>query len=729
MFMDSYNDKYSRMKLQKTMLLYGLLCVLGGIMPCRPAVGQAVFSPSQSIPLRAGGQVLDLAWAGGLNFAQFSAMDIDGDGWQDVLAFDRSGNRLLPLLFRPRADTFAYVYAPQRIADFPALANWVLLRDYNGDGLMDLFTNEGQGIGVYRQVTPAQGGVRFRRMAFQLMSHQNGSLRLLQTPPRDLPATADVDGDGLIDVLVFDPAGSQVQLHLRQGAADSLHFTLATDCWGRFQENAVSNDVLLGNCASRNGRHAGSTLLTLELNADGLPELLLGDISFPNMVLLLNGGRPDSAVFVAQDPHFPGIQQAINLPIFPAAFSVDVNQDGATDLLVSPNGLNVSENFRSVWYYENTARSDSPAFVLRQRDLFQQQMLDVGEGASPLLADVNADGLPDLIVGNYGYYDGSDFPRSTYLGRLALLQHTGTAEAPAFELKSRDWAGLSRYELGPGVHPALADLDADGDPDLLLGLANGRLALLENVSSNPAEPLFELRDAHYAQIDVGDFAAPQLVDLNRDGLIDLVVGEKNGKLHFFPNSGSPAQPRFTLATTQLGNVQVSEGAFLPGYSTPHFFEVDGHWELYVGSAAGRIFHYTGIDSLQGDFELASTSLGGLHPGSRSAPALLRAANRQWLLVGNYSGGLLLFEQMNATPNAAALAGAGLRIFPNPAHTFLHVQLPPSTTPAMLRILDLRGKVLMARYATGASLQLDVSALSPGLYLLQLGKQYRRWIKR
>ena len=83
--------------------------------------------------------------AGGLNCPQFSPVDMNNDGKQDIFVFDRIGNVRLTYL----NNGSDFDYTPQYIAQFPELNDWALLRDYNGDGIADIFTfNNGAFSGV-----------------------------------------------------------------------------------------------------------------------------------------------------------------------------------------------------------------------------------------------------------------------------------------------------------------------------------------------------------------------------------------------------------------------------------------------------------------------------------------------------------------------------------------------------------------------------------------------------
>ena len=126
------------------LLAHGLPAQLG-LAPAHPAVTGADDQP------------LPLAWLGGLNAPQYNAADFDGDGLGDVVIFDRAGDALLAL----RGDGSGnYLPAPELLAGFPRdLTNWILLRDYDADGIQDLFaySAEFDGFRVYRGQRAADG--------------------------------------------------------------------------------------------------------------------------------------------------------------------------------------------------------------------------------------------------------------------------------------------------------------------------------------------------------------------------------------------------------------------------------------------------------------------------------------------------------------------------------------------------------------------------------------------
>ncbi|MBK7343602.1 MAG: hypothetical protein IPJ06_11260, partial [Saprospiraceae bacterium] len=195
---------------------------------------------------------------------------------------------------------------------------------------------------------------------------QNGSKTQIYIAFDDIPAIDDLDNDGDIDILTFHPeegmARYQRSVRVQKGwGADSLNFSLTENCWGKFYESGLGEwvDLSTNQAECKNGlveddeptatlRHAGSTLLTLDMDGDGDKELLLGDISFSNVNKLTNGGNVNQAWMVSQDTFFPKTDIPAYMPIFPACFQADVNHDGIQDLLIAPNSDSGSQDTANV---------------------------------------------------------------------------------------------------------------------------------------------------------------------------------------------------------------------------------------------------------------------------------------------------------------------------------------------------------------------------------------------
>nr|MBP9133260.1 hypothetical protein [Saprospiraceae bacterium] len=83
------------------------------------------------------GEDLFNAMDGGLNSPQFSQFDIDGDGTKEIILFDKVGDIFNVYKYNPLKERYEYWIDPPVI--FPRINDLALVRDYDGDGIMDLF--------------------------------------------------------------------------------------------------------------------------------------------------------------------------------------------------------------------------------------------------------------------------------------------------------------------------------------------------------------------------------------------------------------------------------------------------------------------------------------------------------------------------------------------------------------------------------------------------------------
>jgi hypothetical protein len=422
---------------------------------------------------------------------------------------------------------------------------------------------------------------------------------------------------------------------------------------------------------------------------------------------------------------------------------LDLNNDGVEDMVVSTfdPSLVKSENINNIWLYENVGATNDPQFELTTQSFLQNEMLDFGAGAYPAFFDYNNDGLQDLVVGNYGYLDSSYYGPGlnlycTYSGRLALLRNTGTSSQPQYQLADTNFASIpanfTSENYPYALVPAFGDLDGDGDSDMLLGNAQGNLLLYENTAAPGTGADFVLTDENFQNISVAGFSAPQLFDLNDDGLNDLVIGKRNGTISYYENTGTAANPEFTLVSDSLGKVDVrNPNLSIFGFCVPHFFkDGEGTIHLFAGSEFGEIHYYTEIENnLAGEFKLVMKNYLWIDEGLYSAVAVADLNNDGLpdMVVGNYSGGLSWFEGTTPPPeNVSEIPAASihLRVFPNPAMQFISIQTNiPDGEIAGYKVMDMTGKVVLS--GNLPSTGIDVSMLKNGIYLVSVFHDARR----
>ncbi|MCB2050483.1 MAG: T9SS type A sorting domain-containing protein, partial [Novosphingobium sp.] len=564
----------------------------------------------------------------------------------------------------------------------------------------------------------------------------------------DLPAIEDVDGDGDLDLLTFSLVGSLMEYHKNlsmelYGTCDSLKFELRNKCWGSFVENANNNTVELNAPCSPNvpapemgtndeeiaaaiakaEAHAGSTVLALDLDGDLDKDLLIGDIAYNNLVGLYNGGTVDLAFMTAVDTDFPSDDQSVDLAIFPGAYYEDVDNDGRRDLICSPSATSLAHNTASMWYYRNVGTDAAPDFEFVQQNLFQDRMLEHGEGAYPVAFDADGDGRMDLLVSNYGYF----VPPDQYSGRMAYYRNTGTALAPAFEFVTDDYMGLSSSGIGSSFYPAFSDLDGDGDMDMYIGDLLGRIHFYRNISTGPVAQ-FQLAQANVVDgtgdaIDVGQFATPLFTDLDEDGLQDLIIGERNGNLNYYRNTGSASAPTWTLITEDLGGVLTVVAPNVTGHSVPALFRnVDGDREMLLGSESGWLYHYGSIEEdPTGTWTLLDSTFMDLREGERTAPCLFdfNGDGKPDMVLGNLRGGLSYWSSDDLLSVGGARDGSGIlfSIIPNPATNTVELVLNGPSAPGTWVIRNGLGQELMRTRANSALTRMDVRGLNSGVYFV------------
>ncbi len=697
--------------------------------------------PSNNIVVIDGFDTLSNPWTGGFNSVQISKIDLNFDSLEDLFVFDRTGNKVTTFLNNGNS----YSYAPEYEQLFPqSLSNWVLLRDYNNDNKKDIFCSVSGGIGVWKN-TSINDELSFNLITNPFIySYQYSTNTNLYVSVVDIPAINDIDGDGDLDILSFGVLGSRLEYHKNMSvesgySQDSLIFELKNACWGHFREDGLTNTCILFDTCGFNVsspesnldssiavnqpvRHSGSTVLSLDLNNDNVKDLILGDVSFGNLVALFNDniGVNQNTSFISQDTAFPSNSLPVDLFIYPASFYEDMDFDGINDLVVSPNSDNDTEDKESIWFYKNFGTNHSPSFYFQQNNLLQDETIDLGRGAKPILVDLNNDNLLDLIVSNFGEFD-LNVPVH-YSSSISSFINIGTPSSPKFEKTSDNFQNIATTLNRLNLAPSFGDLDGDGDLDAIVGDFDGNLHYFENTSSNPNQMSLNLSvsplvDQLNNVFDVGYCAHPTLFDIDNDNDLDLIVGEAIGNLNYIENIGDSITFNFELASETFGQVNVSEWWTNIGSSTPQFKIINQEVNLFVGSERGRIFHYDNIsNNLNGSFNLVDSNVLNIYTGPNNVPAIYDLNNDTIFdfLIGNKRGGISLhYGSMDSTVsnNIHEIKAPKYIIFPNPSSKKINSNVPLNTS---YEIYSVDGGLIQQGYFNMA---IDIEGLENGIYFI------------
>jgi hypothetical protein len=708
------------------------------------AHAQYAFYFNDNIPVVVNGDTLVMPWAGGLNCPQFSAIDLNGDGIKDLFVFDRDAGKVITFINSGIPGQISYRYAPQYQIKFPqGMQYWTLLADYNCDGKADIYTYNiqvgGAGITLYRNDYDNITGLHFTLVTSTIRTIWNTQNENLYVSPVNLPTMVDMDGDGDVDICSFDTQGNIIYYHQNMsledwGTCDSIDFKTQISCWGNCGTNSNANcfelnqqcrlDPYQMDTTVDRMKHSGGSLLALELNGNGTKSMIVGDVVSSTSCAIFNGGTPTAANIDSQDCHYPRLDTPIYIHTFPACFYVDVNNDGVRDLICAPNASGVSENTNGVWYFKNAGNESIPDFKFQTDAFLQNQMIEVGQNSMPVFVDIDGDGLKDLIIGNYGYYDTTGI----YQCGLSYYRNTGTATQPAFTLITRDFAGLMQYHLNQGACATFGDIDGDGKPDMIVsdtgGISGGWIAFFKNNSATGYPMTFDNPVRTYQNIACAGYSTPQLIDVDRDGKLDLLIGNIFGKLSYYHNDGTLTNPVFNLVTANFGGVHVKQ--YSTGYSIPFMFDSAGSYRLMVGSERGAIYYYSNIDgNLGGNFTLLDSVFNynsmNTFDGTRVAVfgADIDGDGKMDLITGNQLGGVNIYVTRNySNTNSSNNIQPIAYVFPNPsANTFSIKVIGVNLSIEGLRIYDLLGQEVENIPATSTSNEItfDSRHLADGMY--------------
>ena len=680
-------------------------------------------------------------WVGGMDAPQFSPADLDNDGKQDLFVFDRGGNKAYTFLNKGNGN---YEYAPKYEAMLPVMENWALMRDYNKDGVPDIFCWANAGVKVYRgkrnngvldfDFITAKYDANGNLTNDLLLFNNNGFLVNVYVLTDDIPGLIDVNGDGDMDVLAFGNFATSVEYYENQSVergfgADSLLFDgdYLDLCWGKFLEGALTNTIALASCktggmeGSDAGRHAGSTICAFDKEGDKDMDVLLGDIAYNTMIYLQNGGDSSNANMISYDTIFPAYNTSINMPVFPAAYLIDADDDGANDLFVSPNARGSFRNIKNVMWYKNVGSNANYDFRYQTDSFLVNEILDFGTNAKVAVFDYNGDGLLDIFIGNDTYYT-QQFQTSK--SQVALLENIGTSSAPSFKVVTTDYANIGNFLLRQ-LQPAFGDLDGDNKKDLLIGDASGYLHFFKNSGSTVAN-FSAMTNPQYFNIDASVNAAPYIYDLDSDGDNDIVVGRKDGTINWYINFGTANTPSFNKDSVVLefGKVRLQGQYEIEGSAQPFIYKQNDSLFLYTGSNRGSVFkYYLPPSQLRGGaFAFLDSNVLRRDVGQKSTIAMadFNGDGKPDFVVGNSLGGLNFFSSIQVDPNEIEEKLEPMFIwslFPNPAQNQVFITTNNPET-SITEIYSSVGDLVSKETFTG-SVSISTEKFSSGIYFVRV----------
>ncbi len=566
---------------------------------------------------------------GGFNNPRPQLVDIDGDGDVDLFVQDAPDN----LLYFENVGGGRLEFRTERYQG-THIGEWFRFADLNGDGLHDLLAETPIG---YVRIYANRGTRTAPRLELALDSLRDGDGKPIFADPQNILNVVDIDANGRLDLMIGRITGTIDRLEEagRDGQGFPM-FRLVDERWegieivgatsgapGTLIDTGGTQGADRGAPAAT-ARHGANTLAFGDVRGIGVLDLLWGDFFEPGLLWIRNQGSRAAPSLRGIPKRFP-TGRGVLTSGYNAATIGDVNGDGHPDVVIGVVGGAFNPNRTTIDNLFLMTQEGTGAFTLATRRLVS--MIDVGSESAPALADLDGDGDLDLLVGN------RIAPNDDQTARVSWIENTGTRTAPAFRER-----GVLPIRGEFSYAPAIADLDGDGLPELVMGTWTDRLVLYRNTGTRAA-PQWMLADTAFVRITRGSNTTPTLGDIDGDGLIDLVVGESSGDINVYRNTGTPSAPAFTLVSDQFQGIRSGRR------SAPHLADLDGDGraDLLIGAEPGEL-HLWRNTGARGEIRFTRDSAFQLKSDGYATPAAgdLDGDGRPDLVVGGGGGGLRWF---------------------------------------------------------------------------------------
>jgi hypothetical protein len=407
------------------------------------------------------------------------------------------------------------------------------LEDFDGDGDLDIICGEFvdkltyfENVGTRTEPKYAQG---------RYLKH-NGDI-LTMDLCMIVPVALDWDKDGDVDLVVGQEDGRVALVENTGKVADGMPQFLPPVF---FRQKA--EDVKFG---------ALVTPYSFDWDGDGDEDLICGNTAgYIGFIENLDGGNPPRW---AEPKYLKAEGEVIRIMAGPngsiqgpceakwgyTTLSVaDWDHDGLPDIVVN-----------SIWgkvlWYRNIGSREEPRLAGAEPVTVEwlgqppkpawtwwqpkKNQLVTQWRTTPVVIDLNKDGLNDLVMLDHeGYL--AFFERARKKGQPILLPGKRIFKDKAGELlrlNKRNAGGSGRRKL------CFADWDGDGKLDLLANSRN--ISFLRNVSKAPGQHIFEDTGMVDERILAGHSTSPAVVDWDKNGIPDLLVGAEDGFLYYMRN--------------------------------------------------------------------------------------------------------------------------------------------------------------------------------------------------
>lgn len=346
------------------------------------------------------------------------------------------------------------------------------------------------------------------------------------------------------------------------------------------------------------------------------------------------GTGTDSTDFELVKYNNPGLTVDLGVGLWAFPIPLDYDKDGDMDLLVSSQG----KPFNGVYLFENTGNRmvlEKPVWLAKSikdvqvsyingepritvpgaelinfTETFAKDKKELFAADAALkdikgrnrfnqwkLADYDNDGDIDIIVGvddwiDYGWDNAFNKDGVWTNGPLHGYVYLIENQNGKYLNKGRIQVDGKDLDVYGSPSPNIADFDGDGDLDIICGEFLDKFTYFENTGTREkpvyAKGRYLTNRTGVIKMDL-EMIIPVAVDWNKDGFVDLVVGDEDGRVAFMENSGKLIKglPEFKSPVyfkQQADNLKF--GALVTPFSTD--WDNDGDEDIVCGNSAGYI---------------------------------------------------------------------------------------------------------------------------------------------
>ncbi len=321
----------------------------------------------------------------------------------------------------------------------------------------------------------------------------------------------------------------------------------------------------------------------------------------------------------------------------------------------------------------------------------------------PAFADFDGDGDLDVIWGGI-------------IGSFQYFENTGSASVPEFASGILNPFGLQSPD--DFALPTAVDLDNDGDFDLLVALYYGNYNYYENTGT-PSDPLFAAPVLNpFGLIIPPDFSSfPVIADMDGDGDFDILASGYYAAMNYFENIGTPEAPEFAGVVQSPFNF-VATGEFV--FPMLGDLDMDGDIDMLTRDYYGNFFYYENVGTSEvADFAVPVTAPFGLSLVGNPlfGPAVLVDLDDDGdldILQNDYFGNIIYIENTTIVMSQENVEIADLTIFPNPTADYLNIRTEADIQN--VEILDMQGRVIAG---FGKERIISLKEFANGTYLVRL----------